>query len=227
MKFLKKIALTALFLGTVSFSAQAQKKIVHGKVTAFGNIPVQLADVTIKKSKITVYTDSVGGFQIEAKTKDKISVKVDGFKGSTVKVKNLSDSIHIKLMFDGEEEDIILAANKGHLHKINLPKAIEYFNTPKPYSFGYSTIENLITGKFPNVNLRDGVIKVRGGTSIQSGVNSEGAMIVINGVQSDWSTLKGIVLTSIKKMEILTGATAARYGSGGSNGVLYVQTISN
>jgi hypothetical protein len=223
MSSIKKNVLSIFVWSLFVFNANAQSKVVHGKVTAFRDIPVELADVFIKKSKTTAFTDSLGGFKIECNIKDKITVKVAGFKTSTFKVKNLNDSIHINLQFSGEEGDIILAANKGHLHKRNIPKAIEYLKTPKPYSFGYNNMEALIKGKFPNVEIMNGVITMRGSNTF-TGSNS--ALIVINGVQADWSTLNSLDITSIKKMEILKGPAAARYGSGGSNGVLYVQTIS-
>lgn len=223
MKSTRKIASTILFLSLIVFSSNAQGKMVYGKVTAFQDIPVELADVTIKKSKTTTFTDSLGVFQIESKIKDKISIKVPGFKTSTVKVKNYRDTIFVNLMFNGEEEDLVLAANKGHLHKMNLPKAIKFFNTPKPYSFGYNNIESLIKGKFPEVGITNGVITMRGGKSL---TGSNAALIVINGIQADWSTLTSLMITSIKKIEILKGPAASRYGAGGGNGVLHVQTIS-
>ncbi len=223
MRSTKKIVLSIFVWSLFVFNTNAQKNIVHGKVTAFKDIPVELADVFNKKSKTTAFTDSLGGFKIECKVKDKITVKVAGFKTSTVKVKNLNDSIHINLQFAGEEEDIILAANKGHLHKRNVPQAIKYFNTPKPYSFGYSTVESLIKGKFSEIEISNGVITMRGKNSFGL---SNAALIIIDGIQADWGTLKSLVITNIKKMEILKGPAAARYGSGGGNGVLYVKTVS-
>ena len=68
---------------------------------------------------------------------------------------------------------------------------------------GYPNTVALITGKFPQVELRGNEFIIRGINSITEGANN-GALIVINGILSDVSTLNSIVVVSIKNIEILT-----------------------
>ena len=53
-----------IFLCFISLSATAQTITIEGKVTTFDVIKVMQAEVTAKKAKVTVLTDSLGVFAI-------------------------------------------------------------------------------------------------------------------------------------------------------------------
>lgn len=221
----RSIALIAFLLLTI-ISSKAQTSIVHGKVTLYHEIPVKNATITVKKTKNTVYTNSLGFFSIECKIKDKISISATGFDKKTIKVKNLKDSIHVNLSIAGKESDIQLAADNGHIYQYDVVLATKKYNTKPLYSLGYPNTVALITGKFPQIELVGNEFILRGINSITEGANN-GALIVINGILSDVSTLNSIVVISIKNIEILTGSAATKYGPGSGNGVIMVELYSN
>lgn len=65
MKTFKRFALVISFLLCATISMHAQKKVVKGKITTFNTIRVQQAEITAKKTKNKVFSDSLGFFTIE------------------------------------------------------------------------------------------------------------------------------------------------------------------
>ncbi len=222
MKTIKRIALVVSFLLCAIISLNAQKKVVKGKVTMFKTIRVLQAEVTAKKIKNKVLTDSLGFFTIECAANDKLTVRAIGFKTKSVKIKNTNGPISIDLTLAGSESDIELAVSEGHLNKNNKAQAIKYFNTKNSYGFGYTNIIDLIKGKFPQVSVVGDEFLLRGSNSISPG-GKNGALIVLNGALSDISSLKSIVVSEVEDIRILSGSAASRYGSGGGNGVISIK----
>lgn len=211
-----------LFLGMLSSSAQ--KNIIHGKVTLYQEIPVENATVSIKKTKNTVLTDSLGFFSLECKLKDKLFISVPGLSKKTIKIKSLTDSLNIVLTVTGDESDIGLAANNGYFDKRYVDLATKHYNTKPPYSQGYTNILELMDGKFPEITYVDNMFIMRGINSISDGsIQGNGALIVINGILSDIGSLKSISIIEITNIKILTGSQATRFGPGGANGVISVE----
>ena len=67
----------------------------------------------------------------------------------------------------------------------------------------------------------DGMIIIRGENSLNS---SNGALIVINGIQSSMSQLIELSPLIVKSVDVLKGSSASIYGSRGANGVVIVTT---
>ena len=70
--------LICLLFTVTTLSAQQGK--VQGKVTAFDEIAIRNAEITVKKTKEKVFTDSMGIFRIACKLKDKLTIKAAGLK---------------------------------------------------------------------------------------------------------------------------------------------------
>ena len=114
-----------------------------------------------------------------------------------------------------------MAVENGHIKDYEVGMAVKLFNTKPPFSIGYTNTVELILGKFPEVRLVNGEFILRGFNSFES---PNGALIVLNGINSDISTIQSLDITQVTNVEILSGSKAARYGPGGSNGVIYIQT---
>ncbi|MCP4977685.1 MAG: TonB-dependent receptor plug domain-containing protein [Maribacter sp.] len=226
MKTFKRFALVISFLLCATISMHAQKKVVKGKITTFNTIRVQQAEITAKKTKNKVFSDSLGFFTIECEPNDKLTVRAIGFKTKSVKMKKMNESLTINLAIAGSESDIALAIDKGHLSKNNRAQAIKYFNFENSYGFGYTNIIDLIKGKFPQISVIGDEFILRGSNSITPG-GKNGALIVLNGALSDISSLKSIVVSEVEDISILSGSAASRYGSGGGNGVISIKLKSH
>jgi len=224
MKTSNKSTVVILLVLLMTFPALAQSNVVMGKVTAFRTIAVVNAKITVKKTKKETFTDSLGNFKLECNVKDKLIVKATGFKSKTFKVKSSKDSLKIDLKVNSDESDIDLAYSSGHLRKENVMQAKTLYNTKEPYSFGFSNIVELLKNKFPNANVSDEGVIIRG-SNTSSAVTSNYALIVLNGVLINFETLKSLNLMEIKNIRMLHGAAASRFGSGSSNGVVSVQLL--
>ncbi len=221
MKAIKSICILISFFLLMSPSINAQKSVIHGKITVFNVIAVDNVEITVKKTKTSVRSDSLGIFVIECKLNDKLSLKAAGFKTKVVKIKKMKDTLNVNLVISGKESDIQLAVENGHIKEYEVAHAIILFNTKPPFSIGYTNIIELILDKFPQVNLVNGEFILRGFNSFEG---PNGALIVLNGIETNISTIQSLAITEVINVEILSGSKAARYGAGGSNGVIYVQT---
>ncbi len=228
MKAIKITSIVLIFLFFASFKPKLQKTIIHGKITTFNTISVANAEVTSKKTKTTVYSDSLGNFSIVCDLKDKIMVKAAGFNTASIKVKSLEDSLNVDLVIIGNEKKIDLAMETGHIHKDQLNLVKKYLEAKKQYGFGFMNMTDLIKGKFPGISIINDELVIRGIKSISnSGSLStrNGALIIINGTEYNWNAVKSLDVITVKDIKILSSAKAARYGSGSSNGVMVITLV--
>lgn len=221
MRTIKRIYILIYFFLLMSPLINAQKNVILGKITVFNVIAVSNVEITVKKTEDSVRSDSLGIFVIECKLNDKLSLKAAGFKTKVVKIKKIKDTLNIDLQISGKESDIQMAVENGHIKDYEVGLAVELFNTKPPYSTGYTNITELILAKYPRVSLINGEFILRGVNSVEG---PNGALIVLNGVNSDMGAIQSLAITEVINVEIINGSKAARYGPGGSNGVIYVQT---
>ena len=102
------ILLLMLFLG-VSV-ANAQQKLVSGKVVNADNTPLINVSVVVKGSKITSNTDKNGTYSISVGSNQTLSFSLVGFETKNIKVGN-STSINVQLVeLDKSLEDVVVTA---------------------------------------------------------------------------------------------------------------------
>lgn len=219
---IKNKVLLSVLAFFMMLSVDAQKTTIEGKIATFDVISVMQAEVTSKKGKSTVLTDSSGVFSIECDLKDKLIIKASGFKTRTVKVGNLRAAEKINIEISGSEAKIDLAVANGHLNQASSAQAKKYYKTQKAYGYGFVNMTELIKAKFPQFTLTTDEIIMRGTTSL---TGTSGALVVLNGATYDWGGVKGLDVATIKNIQVLTGTAANRYGSGSGNGVLLIELL--
>ncbi|MBE9510652.1 MAG: hypothetical protein IMY71_07230, partial [Bacteroidetes bacterium] len=94
-----KQVITVLAGVFISSFVLAQNKVVYGKLTAFNTYPVQNVEVTAKKAKTSVTSDSLGQFSIVCFEKDILRIRPKTFKPVNKKVGPDTDSLFINLLF--------------------------------------------------------------------------------------------------------------------------------
>ena len=204
-------------------SVRAQKTTIKGQVTTFDVIAVMQAEVTAKKGKTTVITDSLGRFIIECDLKDRLLINAAGFITKSIKVKKLKGVEKINIEIAGSESEIDMAVAKGHIKETSSLDAKRYYNTKKPYGYGYNAMTDLIIAKFPQLKLAGDEIIMRGSSSL---TGNNGALFILNGTTYNWGSVKNLEVRTVKNIKILTGTAANRYGSGSGNGVIVIELIS-
>ena len=212
------------FIVQFSFS---QKKTITGQVTTLDVIAVMQAKVIAKKGKTEVLTDSLGIFTIECDLKDKLTIKVDGFITETIKVKKINDQNKIDIEIVGDESAIDVAVANGHIRATNAVAAKKQYHAKKKYNYGFNTMTELVTAKFPNFRFVGDEVMMRGLNSLTDASNNKGVLFVLSGSTYNWAMVKNLEVRTVKNLKVLTGTAATRYGAGSGNGVIMIELFSN
>ncbi len=210
------IVLTGVFLSTSVF---AQNRVIHGKLTVFNTYPVQNVEVTAKKAKTAITSDSLGQFSIVCFENDIIRIKPKTFRPVNKKVGPDTDFLLINLLFIDTKTNRDLAVGYGYINEEDLIYAVNHLEQENNDFCNYANIFDLIRGRFSGVMVSGGNIYIRGSGSFSGQTQ---ALIIVNGVATrsiDW-----MQPCQIKSIDILKDSNAAIYGARGGNGVVIIET---
>lgn len=219
MGVISRMTLVLIFLFFVSFLTNAQEQ-VHGKIVAFDTYPLAKAEITIRKTKKTVLSNFLGEFTIECRKNDKLLVKANGFKSKLIKVKKITDSVYVNLLFGGTQIDLENAIESGHMERDKMVLAVAKSSADKFNPTAYADVLQMILIKFPTIRLVYGELQIRGKATMNGNSN---VLIFVNGVASSLVTISNMSVEEISDIKVLTGASTTLYG-GGANGVLLITT---
>ena len=219
----KKIILifiiTSSFLLTYNLSAQ--EKVVSGLITTFDSIPLNGAEIQVKSTKIVVLSDTLGRFSVVCNSEDKLKITANGFYNQNVKITKEIKLAAINLKLKPGAKSREYAIGYGHVLDKDKLNAVANLNNKDVDFSQYSNMYDLIRGRFANVQIANNEIIIRGVNSINS---SSAALIIIDGVPTNYSVLNAISPTHVKSISVIKDGSAAIYGSRGSNGVLIIET---
>ena len=208
--------LTGVFLSSFVL---AQNKVVYGKLTTFNTYPVQNVEVTAKKAKTTVMSDSLGQFSIVCFENDIIRIRPKTFKPVNKKVRPDTDSLFINLLFIDSKSNRELAVGYGYINEEDLIYAASHLEQENNDFCNYANIFDLIKGRFSGVTVSGSNVYIRGSGSFTGQIR---ALYILNGIET--STIDWISPCQIKSIDILKDSNAAIYGSRGGNGVVIINT---
>ncbi len=214
-----------------AFAAQAQTRLISGKVTEKSGDAVPFATIAVKGLKSSVVAGADGSFSIHAKTGDVITVTAVGF----IEAEATVGSTNIV--------NVSLTRGQNTLNDVVVTTALGIQRQSK--ELGYSTtkvtsaeltqakVTNVATGLAGKVSglqvnlINNGVkpdvrVTLRGNRSI---LGNNQALLVVDDIQLPISYLATINPDDVDNVTILKGASAsALYGSAASNGVMIVTT---
>ena len=208
--------LTGVFLATSVF---AQTRVVYGKLTAFNTYPVQNVEVTAKKAKTAITSDSLGQFSIVCFENDIIKIKPKTFRPVNKRVGPDTDSLFINLLFIDTKSNRELAVGYGYINEEDLIYAVNHLEQENNDFCNYANIFDLIRGRFSGVMVRGVNVYIRGSGSFSGQTQ---ALYIVNGVAT--SSIDWIQPCQIKSIDILKDSNAAIYGTRGGNGVVLIET---
>jgi len=210
-------AILILFLIQGSAILAQESRIIEGKVTTFGIIPLNNVKITTSKSGQEVYSDYEGNFSISCIEKDMIKVYASGFDAKRIKAKKI-ESLNIDLVYSNNETSFNNAIKNRHVSKEVLEDAITKYplKGEKDYS-NYTSIYELIKTEIYNVNVSGTSITTTKPTSINS---SQEIPCSVNGTIME--DISYIVPSEVKSIRYVNGPGASRYGVRGANGVIEI-----
>jgi TonB-dependent SusC/RagA subfamily outer membrane receptor len=217
---MKKLSVFVMCLW-MSLFLHAQGHVVHGVVHTFEEIPLIGAEIKIKSTKKSVFTDSLGQFTAFCYIGDKLTVRARGFYDQRVKITPNTKIVAVNLKLKPGEKQREHAIGYGYVSEEDLTSSISSFNANRDTYSRYSSIYDLIRDQVPGAQVSNGEIILRGDKSFQG---SNAALIVVDGVIVDGDFLNSLSPVQIKSIDAIKDGTSAVYGSRGANGVILIET---
>jgi len=210
----------SLIVFFASIHLAAQEKVIHGVVTTFDSIPIVGADIQVKSTRQIVKTDSLGRFSVGVNSKDKLKAKAHGFNNQSIKIKDDTKVVGINLNLIPGEKGRAYAIGYGHVLDEKKLNAVSQMTENDVDFSKYSTMYDLIRGKFAGVQVIGNQVVIRG----IKGSGNSAALIVVDGVSRDGSVLSAISPSQVKSINIVKDGSSAVYGLKGANGVVVIET---
>lgn len=206
---------------TATSQLVGQEKIIHGKITTFDSIPLIGVSVQVKSTKQIFKTDTVGMFSAFCNRKDKLKISAKGFFNQNVKVEDDTKYIFINMNLKPGRENREFAIGYGHVKDKDRLYSISSLNSDQLQFSQYNNIYEIIRGRFPGVEIKNGDIIIRGTSTF---LGSDAALLVVDGVIVDRDFFSSLLPVEISSINVLKDASASAYGSRGANGVVIVET---
>ena len=198
-----------------------------GKVVDSNGEPIIGASVIVKGTVIGVMTDVDGNFTIKAQNGATLEVSCIGYVTKTVAA---APGLTVVLEDDTKMLEETVVIGYGSVKKTDLTSAVASMDSKAIQDRPLARAEQALQGQLAGVSVQvisaepgaDPQIRVRGAASISAGNEP---LYVIDGVPQ--SSMTGLNPNDIANIEVLKdAASAAIYGSRGSNGVVIVTTKS-
>ncbi len=235
--FLMVFALSFCLWGFNISKTKAENKnlsvlTVTGTVTTSeDNSPLIGVNVMIKGTSRGTITDFNGTFTVEAEDNDTLVFSYLGYVSQEVSVAGRA-IIDVVLDPDFAELDEVVVIGYGTQKKSHLTGSISKVENKKLDQIAVARVDDALIGQVSGVNIQATsaepgaapTITIRGFGSITA---DSGPAVVVDGIVVNSDFLGTLDMNSIESFEVLKdAASAAIYGSEGSNGVILITTKS-
>lgn len=247
---MNKLLLTIAAFFMVSLFAQAQEKVVTGKVTDKNGAPVSAASVMAKGASKGVVAKEDGSFQITVSGTEKtLVVRAVNFTEAQVDIANKT-TVLVQLEPVVQSLDEVVVVGYGTQRRANVTASITKIDAAKLENKPFTALDQMLQGAAPGLQATSSTgqpgavtpIRIRGIGSFSYAaarplVIVDGAQIndgdVSNGNAPGWNinpstnVLATINSDDIESVSVLKDAAATSiYGSRGANGVILITTKS-
>ena len=221
LKVQKKNAAIVLFLMFLVFGIYAQSHVVHGIVHTLDSLPLADAQILVKSTNQTYYSDSEGNFVVVCNPKDLLTIRANGFQKRKLKIKEQTKIVAVNLAIQPGNKSNSYDIGYGTVDEKNRTSSTSTMAKNETSFSRYNDIFELIKGQFPGVEVENQEIIIRGSNSFNL---SSSALIVLDGVIVDNDVLRTVRPLDVKNISVIKDGTAAIYGSRGANGVVLIDT---
>ena len=205
---------------------------VNGTVTsAIDGLPLIGATILIKGTSSGAVTDASGNFSLEADEGAVLVFSYTGYQPQEVVVSSTA-SYNITLQEAAELLDEVVVIGYGTQKKSHLTGSVSKVENENLDQIAVSRVDDALIGQVSGVNIQATsaeagaapTITIRGFGSITA---DSGPAVVIDGIVVSSEFLGNLDMNNIESFEVLKdAASAAIYGSEGSNGVILITTKS-
>ena len=224
-----KGCLVMLFL-MLSLGAFAQQNVT-GKVTDEDNVGLPGVTIKIEGTTTGTISDLDGNFKLTANSDDVLEISSIGYVKQSVPIGNQT-TITVVLVEDISQLEEVVVIGYGTQKKSHLTGAISKVTNEKLDQVPVSRVDDALIGQVSGVNIQATNAEAGGAPTITiRGVGSitadSGPAVVVDGVVVSADFLGNLDMNDVESFEVLKdAASAAIYGSEGSNGVIMITTKS-
>ena len=221
-----------LFMFSFAVLFAQQSLTVSGKVLAQSDgQPIPGVNILIVGTTTGAVTDFDGNYQIQVSTGDVLQFSYVGFVTERVTITNQT-TLDISLFDDTNELDEVIVIGYGTQKKSHLTGAISKVVNQDLDQIAVTRVDDALIGQVSGVNIQSTNAEAGGAPTITiRGVGSitadSGPAVVVDGIVVDAGFLGNLDMNDVESFEVLKdAASAAIYGSEGSNGVIMITTKS-
>ena len=229
MKLKFKITLLLLMLVNLCFYGQEAYTVSGVVTTKADNSPLPGVTVRIVDTNRGSETDFDGNYSIQVKKGNILEFSYLGYATQNITINN-QRTINISMLEDASILDEIVVVGYGSQKKSHLTGAISKVKNEKLDQIAVARVDDALIGQVSGVNIQATnaeagaapTITIRGFGSITA---DSGPAVVVDGVIVDAEFLGNLDMNDVESFEVLKdAASAAIYGSEGSNGVIMITT---
>ncbi|MEQ3664515.1 SusC/RagA family TonB-linked outer membrane protein [Olleya sp.] len=231
MNLKAKSALFAMLFMCIAAFAQEKLTVKGVVVDAEYNMPLPNVNVIIVGTNTGASTDFDGNYQIDAKAGDVLQFSYIGYAAQSVII-DKQTQVNISLTVDANTLEEVVVIGYGTQKKSHLTGSISKVVNDDLDQIAVPRVDDALIGQVSGVNIQATsaeagaapTIRIRGTGSINA---SSGPAVVVDGIVVSSDFLGSIDMNDVESFEVLKdAASAAIYGSEGSNGVIIITTKS-
>lgn len=209
-----------LFCLLTALPAAAQLRTVHGTVTDASGEPIIGANIRVNGTTRGTVTDLDGKFQLEASTKEKLTISYIGYTDAVVSA--AKSILNIVLQEDSKALEEVVVVGYGTQKKATLTGAVSAVTNKEMTVTKNENVVNMLSGKVPGVRITQGSSQP-GAYDNKIDIRGMGEpLIVVDGVPRDKNYFSRMDANEIESVSVLKDGSASIYGVRAANGVILV-----
>jgi len=230
MNFKLKIFMVVMLLVNIQLFAQDSYDLT-GTVVDANNVPIPGANIVVANTTRGTQSDFDGNFTIQVTSGDILRFSYIGYTTKTVAIVS-QKTVSVTLNEDASQLDEVVVVGYGTQKKSTVTGSISKVTNETLDQIAVSRVDDALIGQVSGVNIQATNAEAGGAPTITiRGVGSvtadSGPALVIDGVVVSSEFLGNLDMNDVESFEVLKdAASAAIYGSEGSNGVILITTKS-
>lgn len=219
-----------LLLALVVQLSFAQQKTITGTVSDDMGLPLPGANVIIKGTSTGTQSDFDGNYSLSASVGQTLQFSYVGFETQEVRV-GTANTINVTLQAGTTLDHVVITGYTTRNQTVQTSAVVSISAEELNQMAPTTSIDNMLQGKAAGVQVtaangkpgQGAFVRVRGTGSLVAGASSP--LYIVDGAPIREQDLSNIPNEDIENITILKDAAmTARYGSRGSNGVVYITT---
>ena len=228
MNLKTKLTLIVVLLFNITLFAQDGYKLT-GTVVDDTNVPIPAVNVIIQNTTTGTSTDFDGNYFIEVNNGDVLEFSSLGFATQAIPIDG-QETLNVTMAEDAALLDEVVVVGYGTQRKSTITGSISKVTNETLDQIPVSRVDEALIGQVSGVNIQSTNAEAGGAPTITiRGIGSvtadSGPALVIDGVVVSSEFLGNLDMNDVESFEVLKdAASAAIYGSEGSNGVIMITT---